>query len=350
MIRLLLLFTILFSLSSCQSLAPNFAKDQSASKNSSKSMPLSSSNSSLQNIPPLVNQASLIVSSDNTQISDSIQPYRIGPGDQFDLIETRIPLLNRRYQVAPDGSVIIPILGSQKLAEKTPDEALTLLQDQLKKLYREPELSLVMASYTNYRITIFGDVLNPGEYIFNHEPNILHLLSRAGGLKNDPQYSTAIVTRGSNEFYKIALKDLIQYGKTELDIKLLPQDKVHILSQQERGYHLMGEVKTPGYFPLESEMTLLRAINKAGGLGESANTAKIELIRPLDNEQPIIITIDLSALAKGKLDQSNQLIQAGDIIYVSTSVLGRINYYLRQINPGLNMILLGDAINRVKNN
>jgi len=272
--------------------------------------------------------------------------YRMGPGDEFELVETRLAALNRHYILAPDGGVVVPLLGSYNLAGMTPEEAMRLLQKDLEKNYRDPELSLILSVCKNYRICIFGEVVSPGEYAFERKVDLLMLLARAGGLRKPDTPCLAVVNRGEGEIYEVDLDTLLREGRSELSIPLHPGDRVHVRMTSERGVHLMGEVKSPGYYPIESGMTVLRAINLAGGMTESAASNDISLIHPRGLGEAELASVDLSGVENGRLGGGLLPLMAGDIVYVPITGLGKFNYYLRQITPGLNMIVLGEALNR----
>ena len=78
---------------------------------------------------------------------------------------------------------------------------------------------------------------------------------------------------------------------------------------------ILGEVKTPGRFPLNSEeINLLEAIAFAGDLTDFANRKRVRLIRNDDRITPQMIIIDLTD--EKILFSPYFYLKAGDIIYV----------------------------------
>ena len=78
---------------------------------------------------------------------------------------------------------------------------------------------------------------------------------------------------------------------------------------------MLGEVKSPGRFPLNSEeINLLEAIAYAGDLTDMANRKKIRLIRNDDGNTPQMLIIDITD--EKIMFSPYYYLKAGDIVYV----------------------------------
>jgi polysaccharide export outer membrane protein len=78
---------------------------------------------------------------------------------------------------------------------------------------------------------------------------------------------------------------------------------------------LLGEVRSPGNFPIvKDNTTLVELIGQAGGLTPAANEKKIKIIRGKNNTQNVT-EIDLSDI--NSLSDPRAYLQNGDIIYVA---------------------------------
>ena len=78
---------------------------------------------------------------------------------------------------------------------------------------------------------------------------------------------------------------------------------------------LLGEVKTPGNFPIvKDNTTLVELLGQAGGLTPAANEKNIKIIRGKNNTQNVTV-IDLSNI--NSLSDPRAYLQNGDIIYVA---------------------------------
>lgn len=79
--------------------------------------------------------------------------------------------------------------------------------------------------------------------------------------------------------------------------------------------YIMGAVKTQGPIDMTSSMTVLQAINKAGGLTEFAKTKKIYVLRNV-NGKPVRLPFDYNAVIKGEDMDQNIYVLPGDSIVV----------------------------------
>jgi polysaccharide export outer membrane protein len=106
-----------------------------------------------------------------------------------------------------------------------------------------------------------------------------------------------------------------------------PQVTVTVKEFRSKKVHVMGEVKSPGTFPLAGTTTVVEIISKAGGTTPAAGT-DVMVVRPRDprlKEVPIsleeaagaaeVIPLDLRAIQEGDVSQNVRL-QHGDTVIV----------------------------------
>lgn len=84
------------------------------------------------------------------------------------------------YMVNKDGYIIFPVIGKIRLAGLTKDEATAKMTNILGKYVREP---IVDINFTNFKITVIGEVSNPSTFTVPTERiNILEALGLAGDM------------------------------------------------------------------------------------------------------------------------------------------------------------------------
>lgn len=105
-----------------------------------------------------------------------------------------------------------------------------------------------------------------------------------------------------------------------------PQIDVKVVGFLSQKAYVTGEVKNPGVYPItEIPLTLIDAVNKAGGLNDKADWQYVTFTR---GDKTEIIKLD-DFYAQGDISQ-NRLLQHGDIIHVhrndkeSVFVLGEV--------------------------
>ena len=101
----------------------------------------------------------------------------------------------------------------------------------------------------------------------------------------------------------------------ELYKKSLLKDPIIELKIVNLKITVLGEIKTPGNYPLvKDKTTLIELIGEAGGLTDKANETNVEIIRG-DPAHPSVTRIDLSNIRS--LSNPDGILQNGDIIYIA---------------------------------
>jgi polysaccharide export outer membrane protein len=108
-----------------------------------------------------------------------------------------------------------------------------------------------------------------------------------------------------------------------------PQVTVSVEEYAPREVSINGQVKNPGRFPLpvESSMTVLDLVTKAGGFTDTAQGTEVRVTRILPDGSTRVITLDVESLIKGKGDTKNNeensalLLEPDDIVYVPERII-----------------------------
>jgi len=110
------------------------------------------------------------------------------------------------YLVDINGNINFPVIGTLKLAGKTKSEAITYINEQLSPYLKN---SIVTIQFMNYRITVLGEVLRPGQYSINNERiTVLDALGLAGDMTIYGKRDNVLITRENNgklEFVRLNL-------------------------------------------------------------------------------------------------------------------------------------------------
>jgi polysaccharide export outer membrane protein len=124
-----------------------------------------------------------------------------------------------------------------------------------------------------------------------------------------------------------------------------PQVSVNILELMNQKVFIIGEVMAPSVFQLSTEMSILEALTRAGGINSSARTQNVLLIRGgMDN--PKLYVVDVKAIyTKGSMNQMVSL-QKGDIVLVPTRTITNVARYFREVSGALSPFVAGSAIYR----
>ncbi|HXB03162.1 MAG TPA: polysaccharide biosynthesis/export family protein [Opitutaceae bacterium] len=106
-----------------------------------------------------------------------------------------------------------------------------------------------------------------------------------------------------------------------------PQVIITVEEYAPREVSIGGEVHSPGRYPLpiESTMTVIDLVTKAGGLTDIARGGAVTITHITPDGKKITTTVDVDSILKGKAqakpnDASIQL-QPGDIVYVPERII-----------------------------
>lgn len=203
-------------------------------------------------------------------------------------------------------------------------ENINQFQEKKIKARINPELDNLIDNY-NYQVG-FGDILN----ILVWEHPELNMQTRNGNENSNATDSGSWVQQDGTIFYpyvgSVYVKDktVIQIRKMMSDLlsKYIesPQVDVNVISFRSKHSYITGEVNRPGKQPITNiPLTLLDAINQAGGLAEDADWRNTILTR---NGQEIQVSL-LALMHYGDLEQ-NYLLKAGDIVHVPRNDVRKI--------------------------
>ena len=106
-----------------------------------------------------------VISAANTGQS-SVTDYRIGPLDKLDVTVFEEPELSvKAIPVDASGLIALPLVGSVEARGKTTSELSTELEKLFGEKYlKEPQVTVSVASSVSQRVSIQGEVTEPGVY------------------------------------------------------------------------------------------------------------------------------------------------------------------------------------------
>jgi len=228
------------------------------------------------------------------------QEYTIGPRDVLKIIVWGQDDLTREYPVDQDGLVPFPLVGRVKAAGLTVREFAGRLTELLEKDYLvNPQVSVSVKEYLSRKVHVLGEAERPGLFYLTGPTTILEILSKAGGLSKAAGKQLVLVrdqrptaaAGGGNTILRLDL-ERVQAGDTAQNIRVEDEDTLFI--PKANAFFVLGEVKSPGAFPLDKEITALEAVTIAGGFNERAAPAGVKLIRRTPDGKQETISLDLS--------------------------------------------------------
>jgi polysaccharide biosynthesis/export protein len=100
------------------------------------------------------------------------------------------------YLIDANGFIKLPIIGSLKVAGLNRMEATALIEGKLQEYIKNPVVNIQIR---NYKVTVLGDVRNPGTFnIPNERMTVLEAIGLAGDLKMTGDRKNVLVIRDEN--------------------------------------------------------------------------------------------------------------------------------------------------------
>lgn len=234
-------------------------------------------------------------------MAQSAANYVIGPRDvlTIQVFDTEI---SGKYTVEADGSFSFPLIGRIQAAGRTLREFEEDLRAKLADgYYRNPQVSVAVDQYQSQQIFVIGEVRSPGPVSLTGGMTLVEAIARAGstlpsasgevvvvrapqGAENDAN-GVAPVTpdqEGAAEIFRASIRSL-EAGELRENIQLQDGDTLYV-PRAETAY-VFGEVRNPGAYSIQKDMTVLQALSLAGGATEHAALNRVKIVRIVDGER-----------------------------------------------------------------
>lgn len=142
------------------------------------------------------------ISSLNATASSFFNPYGGGSvTDDPSVIAGTSPKLNQNsapgYLVDENGIIELPLIGQVKVADLSTTAARDTIKNHLKIYLKDPTVNI---RFLNYKISVMGEVMQPGVYIIPNERITLpEALSMAGDLSIYGKRDNVLIIRDNND-------------------------------------------------------------------------------------------------------------------------------------------------------
>jgi len=93
---------------------------------------------------------------------------------------------------------------------------------------------------------------------------------------------------------------------------------------------VLGEVRNPGAYEIAGTMTVTQAIARAGGSMDAGKLNSVLLVRRTAPDAITGIRVNVSKLLNNQAQAKDRIIRAYDIVYVPTTLIGKIDTFLEQ--------------------
>ncbi len=264
--------------------------------------------------------------------------YVIGPGDKLRVSVWRHPELDADVIVRTNGTVTIPPVGDVVAAGLRPSELSREIVARLRDYMRETtQVTVSVQQFNSRAVYVTGQVTRPGRYSFEQIPDLLQLLSQAGGSLPSADLSAVMIMRpaaGGPEVIKTDVSRYMRGESTDPLPQLIPGDTVEVPSLVGAGglagpglAYIFGEVNTPGGYVTTDGMDLFHLIALAGGTTPEARLDHVAVIMDAGDGNHAVAAVDLEkVMDEGTADPF--YIRAGDRVVITSSETSFGNVFL----------------------
>jgi protein involved in polysaccharide export with SLBB domain len=254
-------------------------------------------------------------------------PVRFSTDDQFRFsVFGHVELLHDAT-VMPDGTVLLPLVGTLRAAGRTPDElraeATRLLRAKLHtdRVSLQPADVVTMSVWQHPELTHIGTVQLDGMLTLP----IVGEIRAAGRPVRDVQREVAGKLRSvlQDPLVSILPNRLANTSLADAQISILP------LKLQPRIVAILGEVAAPGLYPVHSRMRVMNLVAQARNL-DTGQLNDVIVIRGRTEGKPRYRSLRLADFAAGRAPNDNIYLAADDIVLIPKSPVAAMGVFIDQ--------------------
>jgi len=241
--------------------------------------------------------------------------YVLGVGDKlrvYILKETGEPEIYELF-VSPTGSINLLVAGSIKVAGLTLAEATKEVSRKILAYYPRSKVELELIFPRYMKISVTGEVLNPGSYLVSALSTLDDVIKVAGGLKSSASTRNIQIKRGNN-IISIDYLKYVKFGDEKENPDIKEGDIIYV-PIVKKIVKVFGEVQNPGMVEIKEGEMLRDIINIVGGFTPNADLFSAYVERQ-GKDKKEIISVNLYKLIYEKDEKENIVLNEGDTLVV----------------------------------
>jgi protein involved in polysaccharide export with SLBB domain len=241
--------------------------------------PDQSSEPEVKKVEPLLTQSMSPGTVVLDQVVDS-EEYVTGPGDQLTIVFTGKLVERYTLDITPEGVLLVPEFGPISIAHITLAAAKSKILTALQSRYRDVSISVFLTRLRFVKVTVSGEVEDPGVIVLSAGDRISEAIRSAGGVLPGASMRNITLIRAE----KRPVVDLLKYFRTgsktanpyvnEGDIIVVPSSEGRI----DR-IGIFGAVKSPGSFEYSPNDRLSDLLMLAYGLTTDVDSFSCKIVR-----------------------------------------------------------------------
>jgi len=239
--------------------------------------------------------------------------YQLGTGDRIVLTVWGSLEGSYELEINRSGELVLPKVGSVKVAGTTFGQLPKLLTGHLSKVFRDFNLNVTMGKLRMIKVYVVGEVKAPGDYSISSLSTLINALSTAGGPTTSGSLRSISIVRDGKQVDSVDLYSFFLKGDKSRDIRLQPGDTIFVPPVGPVA-GIAGNVRRPAIYELKDEKNLKELLELANGIVPTGYLQRMQISRVEANDKKIITDINLDPTKSGKaMDQLTATIAIKDM-------------------------------------
>ncbi|MBJ7312439.1 XrtA/PEP-CTERM system exopolysaccharide export protein [Rugamonas sp. CCM 8940] len=156
--------------------------------------------------------------------------YRIGPGDNINIMVWHNPEVSMTVPVRPDGMITTPLVEDLEASGKTSTQLARDIEKKLAKYLQEPMVTVIVTGFVGIyseQIRVIGQAARPQALPYRRDMSLMDVLIAVGGVTEFAAGNRASIIRtidGKPHKLAVRLSDLIREGDISANLPMRPGD------------------------------------------------------------------------------------------------------------------------------
>ena len=275
--------------------------------------------------------------------SQAISGYVLGPDDEILIRGIQVPEISNENEkmnppvlIGANGDITLPLVGRVKAGGLTVEQLETDLNSRFAEFIKQPEISVTVTQFRSQPVSVFGAVTKPGVIQLRGPKTLYEVLSMAGGPAETAGSSLTVTRRRENgeislpeaktdptgQFSTVELnvQEILAGKNPAVNIAIKPNDVISVSEATTNMVYVVGDVQRAGAFTMAGQrnVSVLRALSQAGGLGRTALAQKGRIIREISPGSKFTeIPVNINEILAGKAEDVE--LRPNDVLVVPTS-------------------------------
>ncbi len=243
---------------------------------------------------------------------DTAKLAPLGAGDTVNIQVYGQPDMATTAYIGDDGSVSVPLAGAVPIAGLSAVAAARRIEEALKsgQFLVDPHVTIAVTQSRSQRVSVLGEVRQPGRYPLDPGTSVLDALAQAGGLNAtaaDMVFILRTDAQGKETRYPVNTKAYTDNSHGAPAMVLQSGDSILVPAAEQ--FYIYGEVTSANKYRVEPNMTVIQAIARAGGITPRGSDRRVEIKRMGPDGKYIILRA-----------KPNDPVLADDVIRVKESI------------------------------